>query len=80
MNREEREEGEIDSGLRVRSARSSVAKRAVVVGATPSLLPVNISDWSKREGTGTRRREREPKSEREEKRKNEERGERKGNI
>ena len=80
MNREEREEGEIDNGLKVRSARSSVAKRVVVVGATPSLLPVNISDWSKREGTGTGRREGEPESEREEKRKNEERGERKGNI
>ena len=50
-------------------ARSSVAERAVVVGATPSSLTVNIPDWSKREGTNTRRREREPKSEREEKRK-----------
>ena len=80
MDREEREEGEIDSGLKVRSARSSVAKSTIVVRATPSLLPVNISDWSKREGTGIGRREREPESEREEKRKNEERGERKGNI
>ena len=61
-------------------ARSSVAERAVVVGATPSSLTMNIPDWSKREGTGTGRREREPESEREEKRKNEERGERNGNI
>ena len=60
--------------------RLSVAEHAVVVGATPSLLSVNIPDWSKREGTGIGRREREPKSEREEKRKNEERGERKENI
>ena len=52
----------------------------VVVRATSSLLTVNISDWSKREGTGTGRREREPESEKEEKRKNEERGERNGNI
>ena len=61
-------------------ARLSVAERVVVVGATPSSLTVNIPDWSKRDGTGTRRREREPESEREEKRKNEERGERKENI
>ena len=61
-------------------ARSSVAERAVVVGATPSSLTMNIPDWSKREGTGTGRREREPESEREKKRKNEERGERNGNI
>ena len=61
-------------------ARSSVAKRTVVVRATPSSLTVNIPDWSKREGTGTGRRERELESEREEKRKNEERGERKENI
>ena len=61
-------------------ARSSVAERAVIFGATPSSLTVNFPDWSKREGTGTGRREREPESEREEKRKNEERGERKGNI
>ena len=60
--------------------RSSVAERAVVVEAMSSSLPVNILDWSKREGTNTGRREREPESEREEKRKNEERGERKGNI
>ena len=53
---------------------------AVVVGATPSSLTVNIPDWSKREGTGTGRREREPESEKEEKRKNEEKGERNGNI
>ena len=57
-----------------------MAERAVVAGATLSSLLVNISDWSKREGTSTGRREREPESEREEKRKNEERGERKGNI
>ena len=57
-----------------------MVERAVVVGATPSSLPVNIPDWSKREGTGTRRREKEPVSEREKKRKNEERGERKENI
>ena len=57
-----------------------MAERAVVVGATLSSLPVNILDWSKREGTGTRRRERKSESEREEKRRNEERGERKGNI
>ena len=61
-------------------ARLSVAERAVVVGATPSSLTVNIPDWSKRDGTGTGRRKRAPESEREEKRKNEERGERKGNI
>ena len=60
--------------------RSSVAERAVVVGATPLSLSVNISDCSKREGAGIGRRESEPESEREEKRKNEERGERKGNI
>ena len=60
--------------------RSSVAERAVVVGATPSSLTVNIPDWSKREKTDTRRREREPESEREEKIKNEERGERNRNI
>ena len=41
----------------------------VVVRATSSSLTVNISDWSKREGTGTGRREREPESKREEKRK-----------
>ena len=46
-----------------------MAKRAVVVGATPSSLMVNIPDWSKREGTGTGRREREPESERGEKKK-----------
>ena len=57
-----------------------MAERVVVVGATPSSLSVNIPDWSKREGTDTGRREREPESEREEKRKNEEREERKGNI
>ena len=57
-----------------------MAERVVVVGATPSSLSVNIPDWSKREGTDTGRKEREPKSEREEKRKNEERGDRKGNI
>ena len=57
-----------------------MAERVVVVGATLSSLSVNILDWSKREGTDTGRREREPKSEREEKRKNEERGDRKGNI
>ena len=57
-----------------------MAKRTVVVRATPSLLTVNIPDWSKREGTDTGRRERDPESEREEKRKNEVRGERKGNI
>ena len=57
-----------------------MAERVVVVGATPSSLPVNILDWSKREGTGIGRRERELESEREEKRKNEERGERKENI
>ena len=50
-------------------ARSSVAECAVVVGATPSSLTVNIPDWSKREGTGTGRRVREPESERGEKRK-----------
>ena len=61
-------------------ARSRVAERAVIVGATPSSLMVNIPDWSKREGTSIGRREREPEGEREEKRKNEERGERKGNI
>ena len=60
--------------------RSSVAERAVVVGATPSSLTVNIPDWSKRERTDTGRREREPESEREEKIKNEERGERNRNI
>ena len=51
-------------------ARCRCRSYAVVVGATPSLLTVNISDWSKREGTGTGRRERELESEREEKRKN----------
>ena len=60
--------------------RSSVAERAVVVGATPSELSVNIPNWSERDGTGTGRRERESESEREEKRKNEERGDRKENI
>ena len=50
-------------------ARSRVAERAVIVGATPSSLMVNIPDWSKREGTSIGRREREPESEREEKRK-----------
>ena len=50
-----------------------MAKRAVVIRATPSLLPVNISGWLKREGTGTGRRERELKSERKEKMKREER-------
>ena len=49
-----------------------MAERAVVAGATLSSLLVNISDWSKREGTDTGRKEREPESEREEKRKNEE--------
>ena len=49
--------------------RSSVAERAVVVRATLSSLPVNIPDWSKREGTSTGRREREPESERGEKKK-----------
>ena len=88
-------EREINDGLGVRSAGSSVgeiewierdreagarSRVAVVVEATPSSLTVNIPDWSKREGTGTGRREREPESEREEKRKNEERGERNGNI
>ena len=58
--------------------RLSVAERAVVVGATPSSLRVNIPDWSKSERTDTGRRERELESEREEKRKNEERRERKG--
>ena len=57
-----------------------MAERTVIVGAMLSLLPVNIPNWSKREGTDTGRREREPESEREEKRKNEERGERKENI
>ena len=61
-------------------ARSSMAEHAVIVGATPSSLTENIPDWSKREGTDTGRREREPESKREEKRKNEERGERNGNI
>ena len=64
----------------MRSTRSSMAEHAVVVGGTPSSLLVNIPNWSKREGTGTGRREREPVSVREEKRKNEERGERKENI
>ena len=50
-------------------ARSSLAERAVVVGATLSSLTVNIPDWSKREGTSTGRREREPESERGEKKK-----------
>ena len=61
-------------------ARSSLVERAVIVGAMSSSLTVNIPDWSKREGIGTGRREREPESEREEKRKNEKKGERKGNI
>ena len=60
--------------------RSSVVEHTVVFKATPSSLPVNIPNWSKREGTGAGRKEREPESEREEKRKNEERGERKENI
>ena len=53
---------------------------AVVVGAMPSSLRVNIPDWSKRERTDTGRRERELESEREEKRKHEERRERNRNI
>ena len=40
-----------------------MAERAVVAGATLSSLLVNISNWSKREGTSTGRREREPESE-----------------
>ena len=53
---------------------------AWLIEVMPSSLSMNILDWSKREGIGTGRREREPVSEREEKRKNEERGERKENI
>ena len=45
-------------------ARSRVAERAVIVGATPSSLMVNIPDWSKREGTSIGKREREPEKER----------------
>ena len=48
--------------------RSSVTKRVVVVEGMSLSLSVNIPDWSKREGTGTWRRERELESEREEKR------------
>ena len=66
------------------SSKPSPAERAVVVGATPSSLPMNIPNWSKilKDEYGDNnwyREKREGTDEREEKRKSEEKGERKEN-
>ena len=66
------------------SSKPSPAEHAIVIGAMPSSLPMNIANWSKilRDGykdNNWYREKREGTDEREEKRKGEEKGERKEN-